>query len=147
MRRVPLKVVAFAGPNGEPLPDLHYSEAIVLIAKTPQGGIGAEEMATPLAIEAAVSVACDQPLASDQERFVFLEEADWVWLVERLKANRFPFVSRVFKGLVDAVATAPKIDPNQLNGGPIDRDQAVAGAPGSELGAQGVLASRGTVER
>ena len=35
MRRVPLKIVDFAGPNNEPLPQLHYSEALVLIAKTP----------------------------------------------------------------------------------------------------------------
>jgi hypothetical protein len=118
MRRVPLKIVDFARPNNEPLPPLHYSEALVLIAKIPrQGGISAEEMEAPLAIEAAISVACDQRLAEDEECFVFLEEADWSWLVAKLKAHHFPFVSRVFKAMVEAVEAAPKIDPNQLNGG------------------------------
>ena len=37
MRVVPLKVVPFKGPGGAELPDLHYSEAVVLIAKSPQG--------------------------------------------------------------------------------------------------------------
>lgn len=133
MRRVPLKIVDFAGPNNEPLPDLHYSEALVLIAKTPQGGVSAAEMDSPLAIEAAISVACDQPLAEGEEHFVFIEETDWSWLVERLKVNRFPFVSRVFKAMVEAVETAPKIDPNQLNGGvPVDKPEARSGvAPAS----------------
>jgi hypothetical protein len=123
MRRVPLKVVEFHGPHGEPLPPLHYSEALVLLARTPQGqgGVAAEEMTSPLAVIEAISVACERPIGDGEERCVFLEEVDWAWLVERLKANRFPFVSHVFKDMVEAVIAAPKLDPHQLNGGPVDK--------------------------
>jgi hypothetical protein len=134
MRRVPLKIVDFHGPSGEALPPLHYSEALVLIAVTPQqGGISAEEMAVPLAIKDAIAIASDQPLAEGEERFVFLEEAEWSWLVVKLKANRFPFASRAFEALTDDVEAAPKVDPHQLNGGaPAAQSEGRAGAvPGA----------------
>jgi hypothetical protein len=131
MRRVLLKIVDFHGVNGESLPPLHYSEAIVLMAKTPAqpgAGLSAEEMEPALAIEDAVKIACDQPRAGE-ECCVFFEEAHWSWLVQRLKANRFPFSSHAFKNLVDDVEAAPKVDPNRLNGGgPVDKAEVETGA-------------------
>lgn len=141
MRRVPLKIVEFRGPNNEEAPNLHYSEVIVLVVRGREG-LTAAEMGTPLAIIDAVTAACEtapeDPGPGDQERSVFLEEAEWSWLVERLNTRPWPFVSRVFTDLVDAVAAAPKIDPNAFNGGlsgRVDREAAVAAANQAALGA------------
>lgn len=121
MRRVPLKIVDFTGPGGEPLAPLHYSEALVVVARTPpQAGIGvtAAEMDPALAIEEAIMAATSGPGA--EEGFVYLEEADWNWLCERLNANRWPFVSRTFKTLIADVERAKKVNPNAANGGVAD---------------------------
>jgi hypothetical protein len=109
MRRVPLDIVDLVGPSGNLLPKLHYSEALVLIAKVPQGGIGMDEMEMDraLAIEAAIASATKQ-----ESPAVLLEEADWSWLVEKIKANRWPFASCAYKTLIASVAAAERVDPN-----------------------------------
>lgn len=108
MRIVPLKIVAFAGPAGQALPDLHYSEALVLIAKAPQGGVSGDEMDTALAIEEAIAAAVEE-----EREYVLLEETQWAWLAERVRQNRWPFASPVFKRLIADVGEAEKYDPNR----------------------------------
>ena len=109
MRRVPLKIVPFAGPAGQPLPDLHYSEALVVIAKQPTGGLASDEIDTALQISEAIENAVDA--ARDA---VLLEEPAWQWLCDRVKANRWPFASPTFKTLIGDVVGADKIDLNKL---------------------------------
>lgn len=108
LRRVPLKIVEFSGPAGQKLPDLSYSEALVLIAKAPQGGLAGDEIDVALAIEAAVAAAVEAGRDA-----VLLEDAQWAWLVERVKANRWPFASPVFKALIADLAGAEAFDPNR----------------------------------
>jgi hypothetical protein len=82
---------------------------VVLIAKSPQGGITAEEMDRALAIEEAIEAA-----AEENKPNVMLEEADWTWLTDKIRANRWPFASRVFRNLIKDVVEARKIEPNRL---------------------------------
>ncbi|HEY1299238.1 MAG TPA: hypothetical protein VGF07_02000 [Stellaceae bacterium] len=108
LRQIPLKIVEFSGPTGQKLPDLHYSEALVVIAKAPQGGLAGDEIDTALAIEAAVSSAVDAGRDA-----VLLDDAQWGWLAERVRQNRWPFASAVFKALIADVVEAAPFDPNR----------------------------------
>ena len=42
-----------------------------------------------------------------------LEEAEWTYLAERAKTNKWPFASPVFQKLVADVENAEKVDPNK----------------------------------
>ena len=113
LRRVPLKIVEFSGPAGQKLPDLHYSEALVLIAKAPQGGVAGDEIDLALGIEAAIETAVEGGADA-----VLLDEGQWAWLVERVRQNRWPFASPVFKTLIAELAAAEPVDPNRKPAAP-----------------------------
>jgi hypothetical protein len=107
MRRIPLKTVELADATGSQTRPLLYSEAVILLAKAPQGGLNAAEMDLALAIEASVEAA-----QAKENAWVLLEEAEWTWLCERFRTNRFPYASPVFRELIAAVLEAEKYDPN-----------------------------------
>lgn len=114
MRRVPLNIVELLGPTGKPYDGpLLYSEALVLIAKTPIGGLGApggvsdEQMEKGLAVEKAVEASL-----AGGAKAVLLEEAEWAYLAERVKAYRWPFAAQAFRDLIAAVVTAEPVNAN-----------------------------------
>jgi hypothetical protein len=107
MRLVPLLIVEITNPAGQTF-NFSYAETFVSLSKTPDGGVTGAEMDIPLAVIDAVTTAREEDAAA-----VLLEDAQWSWLNERIKNNRWGFASRVFQELIAAVEGAEKVDPNK----------------------------------
>jgi hypothetical protein len=107
MRRVPLCSVDLYDANDRFVGPLDYADAYIQVSKMPQGGITGDEMDTPLSIESAIRTA-----RSHNADSVLLEDAQWQWLCDRVKSNRWPYASKTFKDLIEAVLGAELVDPN-----------------------------------
>lgn len=106
MRRVPLKTVSITDAVNRET-SLNYVELFEQLAKVAERGLTAAEMDTPLSVAASLQTA-----RRTKAQSVMLEEAEWNFLVERAKTNKWPFASQVFQQLVIDIENAEKVDPN-----------------------------------
>ena len=108
MRKIELKSVPVRTADRE-LPDFVFADGLKQLTEFKEGGVQSAELRQIIRLHDAIDAAVDA-----RQPCVLIEDRDWEYLCDRMKAHKWTFAHRAFVQLEDAVFDAPSVDVTQV---------------------------------